>query len=334
MRLTMVANPPTPYMLARLRQLGAQDAVHYDMKDLPDDPDALAAIRDRYADAGLRWTIAESGPALNLIVLGKPGWQEQTERYKRILGHLGALGVEVVAYNFMPQVSDDAMVVRTSFARQTRGGALTSGFRMADVTDATLPHDEAAIPRDAMWENLERFLNAVIPAAEAAGVRMAMHPDDPPLPNLCGLERIMGTPEDFDRLLSIVDSPANALTFCSGCMAESGHDVSALIHRWRNRIAFVHLRDIRGAPDDFIETFLDDGQTDLHAVFDALVETGFNGPLRSDHAPLMAGEGDANDGYAMTGHIFAFGYLRGLAEAATRRVEGPLLRNSQAGGKQ
>lgn len=333
MRLTMVAKPPSPTMLARLRQLGAEDAVHYDMADLPDDPDALATIRDRYADAGLRWTIAESGPALDLIVMGKPGWQEQTERYKRILGHLGALGVEVVAYNFMPQVSEDAMVVRTAFDRQTRGGALTSGFRLEDVTAETLPHDESPISRAEMWGNLERFLHAVIPAAEAAGVRMAMHPDDPPMPRLCGLERIMGTPQDFDRLLAISDSPANALTFCSGCMAESGHDIPELIRRWQGRIAFVHLRDIRGGPEDFIETFPDDGQTDLHAVFDALVETGFDGPMRSDHAPLMAGEVGENDGYAMTGHIFAFGYLRGLAEAAERRRDMAALRESQLRGK-
>lgn len=321
MKLTMVARPPTPRNLQTLRQLGIAHAVHYDMAGLPEAPEALRAIRQTYADAGLDWKIAEPGPPIDRIVLGKEGWAEQTERYRRILGHLGALGVEVVACNFMPQVARDAMVVRTSFDRATRGGALTSGFRLADVTEATVPHSEPPIPRERMWDNLERFLRDVLPAAEAAGVRLAMHPDDPPMPRLCGLERIMGTPEDFDRLLAVSSSPANAITLCFGCFAEAGHDLPALVRRWAGRIAFVHVRDIRGTPEDFVETFPDDGQNDLLAAFEALAETGFDGHVRSDHAPQLAiSGGDVHDGYGMAGHIFAIGYLRGLAQAAARKA--------------
>lgn len=325
MRLTMAANPPDGTNLRLLRQLGVSEAVHYDMAGLPEDFEALEAIRAQYAQFGLRWTVAESGPAIDRIVMGKDGWQDQTERYKRILGHLGTLGVEVVAYNFMPQVSVDAMVVRTAMDRHTRGGALTSGFRLADVTEQTLPHTEPAIPRAQMWDNLERFLRDVIPVAEAAGVRMALHPDDPPLPDLCGLQRIVGSVDDFDWVLGLSDSPANSVTMCFGCFAEAGHDIPALIRRWAGRIGFVHVRDIRGSWDDFIETFPDDGQNDMLAAFEALAQAGYAGPLRSDHAPLLAtDEGrntdEAHDGYAMSGHIFAMGYLRGLAEAASRGV--------------
>lgn len=318
MRLTLVANPPDDTNLRVLRQLGVEEAVHYDMTGLPEDGAALDAIAARYRGFGLRWTIAESGPPIDRIVMGKDGWQDQTERYKRSLGHLGRLGVEVVAYNFMPQVFDDAMVVRTAMERQTRGGALTSGFRVADLAALDLHHFEEPIPRDRMWDNLERFLHDVIPAAEAAGVRLALHPDDPPLPEMCGLQRIAGSVEDFDRILGISPSPANAMTFCMGCFAEAGHDIPALVRRWQGRIGFVHVRDIRGSWDDFIETFPDDGQTDLFAVFRALVATGYDGPIRSDHAPLLACDDGANDGYAMSGHIFALGYLRGLADAAVR----------------
>ncbi|SMY08906.1 mannonate dehydratase [Flavimaricola marinus] len=314
----MVAHPPTDTNLTILRQLGVEEAVHYDMAGLPDDLDALTAIRARYSDFGLRWTVAESGPPIDRIVMSKSGWQAQTERYKKTLGHLGRLGVEVVAYNFMPQVSTDAMVVRTAMDRQTRGNALTSGFRLADVTDRTLPHDEVAIPRESMWDNLERFLNDVIPAAEAAGVQMALHPDDPPLPEMCGLQRIVGSVEDFDRVLEISKSPANSMTMCFGCFAEAGHDIPSLIRRWAARIGFVHVRDIRGRWDDFIETFPDDGQTDMFAAFEALYDIGYAGPLRSDHAPLMAGDDVENDGYAITGHVFAMGYLRGLAESVSK----------------
>src|SRR5262249_31793423 len=155
------------------------------------------AIRGSYERAELPWKVSESGPAIDRIVLGKDGAARQTERYKRIIGHLGKLGVEVIAYNFMPQVSEDAMVVRTTFDVKARGGARPSGFRLADVGPGTMPHNEAPVPRERMWDNLERFLAAVIPAAEAAGVRLAMHPDDPPLSPLCGLERIMDRVASF-----------------------------------------------------------------------------------------------------------------------------------------
>lgn len=323
MKLSMVITPPNEKRLKALKQLGGDYAVHYDMYDLPDDFAALKAIRDVYERQDLPWKVAESGPAIDRIVMGKDGAAEQIERYKRIVGHLGRLGVEVIAYNFMPQVSEDAMVVRTRFDATTRGGARTSGFRLADVSAQTMPHDEPAIPREQMWDNLERFLRAVVPAAEAAGVRLAMHPDDPPLSPLCGLERIMDRQESFDRLLAISPSPANAITFCFGCFAEMGADIVALLERYQARIPYVHVRDISGTGTDFIETFPDNGQTDLIAVFRKLHEIGFAGYLRSDHAPQIAtDEGEGPEGYTMQGHIFAIGYLRGLERATLPASEG------------
>lgn len=317
MKLSIVVTPPTETRLRALKQLGADYAVHYDMHDLPDDLDALRAIRDLYGKFGLPWRVAESGPAIDRIVMGKDGADAQTERYKRILGLLGKVGVEVVAYNFMPQVTEDAMVVRTNFHAEARGGARTSGFRLADLRPDTVPHSETPIPREAMWDNLERFIRAVVPAAEAAGVRMAMHPDDPPLSPICGLERIMDRVQSFDRLLAISSSPANALTFCVGCFAEMGADITGLIERYRDRIPYVHLRDIAGRAEDFIETFPDEGRTDLVAVFRKLRSIGFDGYLRSDHAPLLATDAsDAPEGYGMEGHIFGIGYLRGLDHAS------------------
>lgn len=251
--------------------------------------------------------------------MGKDGAAEQTERYKRIIGHLGKLGVEVVAYNFMPQVTEDAMVVRTIFDAKARGGALTSGFRLKDLRPETVRHTETPIARERMWDNLERFLKAVVPAAEAAGVRLAMHPDDPPLSPICGLERIMDREASFDRLLAISSSPANALTFCVGCFAEMGADILSLLERYQGRIPYVHIRDIAGTAEDFIETFPDEGRTDLVGVFTKLRNIGFDGYLRSDHAPLLAtDESNSPEGYGMEGHIFAIGYLRGLDQATAR----------------
>jgi mannonate dehydratase len=313
-------NPPTPRTLALLRQLGVEHAVHYDMHGLPDDRHELRAIKRIYEDAGLAWKISESGPEIDRIVLGLDGWQDQVARWTRTLPLLGELGVEVIAYNFMPQLGDDAMVIRTDTAVPTRGGALTSGFRAADVPRDAFAGGPPPIPAETMWSNLERFLEAVLPAAEQAGVRLAMHPDDPPYGPICGYQRIMRSPEDFARLLALSSSPSNAMTLCVGCFAERGCDIVDLVNRFAPQIGFVHVRDIRGSLDNFVETFPDDGQTDLLGVFSALRRVGYTGTVRSDHAPLLATDNAAtNDGYAMQGHIFAIGYLRGLIEASERQ---------------
>src|SRR5688500_5047656 len=119
-KFAMVATTGNERHLRAMKQIGVDHVVHYAMDDLPDSADELRAIRDRYASFDLGWPIAESGPAIDRIVLGKEGWQAQTDRYKRILRLLGDLGVGVVAYNFMPQVSDDAMVIRTDMTATTR----------------------------------------------------------------------------------------------------------------------------------------------------------------------------------------------------------------------
>lgn len=319
-KFAMVATTGNERHLRAMKQIGVDHVVHYAMDDLPDTRDELAAIRRRYAEFDLTWAIAESGPAIDRIVLGKEGWQDQTERYKRILKMIGDLGVGVVAYNFMPQVSEDAMVIRTSLDVPTRGGAPTSRFALADVGPQTMPHDEAAIPRARMWDNLERFLEAVLPVAESSGVKMAMHPDDPPMSPLCGLERIMDRVESFERLLALSSSPSNALTFCAGCFGELGVDVVALFERFADRVPYVHVRNIEGPPEDFIETFPDQGRIDLPGLIAAIEGMSFDGFVRPDHAPLLATDGDDMPaGYGIQGHIFTIGYLRGLQQAARRR---------------
>jgi mannonate dehydratase len=315
----MVATTGNERHLRTMKQIGVDHVVHYAMDDLPESKDDLTAIRNRYATFGLTWSIAESGPAIDRIVLGKEGWREQTQRYKHILRILGDLGVGVVAYNFMPQVSEDAMVIRTDLDARARGGAKTSRFTLADIGPKTMPHDEAAIPREEMWRNLERFLEAVLPVAESVGVKMAMHPDDPPMSPLCGLERIMDRVESFERLLALSSSPSNAVTFCAGCFGELGVDVVALFEKFIDRVPYVHVRNIEGPPTDFMETFPDEGRIDLPGLVDAFERRGYDGFVCPDHAPLLATDGDEMPaGYGIQGHIFTIGYLRGLQQATAR----------------
>jgi mannonate dehydratase len=314
-KLSMVAVPPTDERLITIRQIGVENLVHYDMTNGPGKYDMLEGFITRVRRFGLNVPVVESGPSIDCIVLGKEGWQDQTQEWIRCVELLGRLGVEAICYNFMPQLSADAMVVRTDFSARTRGGALTSAYRATDITDQTVPGLEIPISLERMQENLRRFLLAVIPTAEAAGVRLAIHPDDPPITPICGFERVMSSVESFDWLLDLHPSPMNGITLCAGCFGELGVDVPALVQRFGKRIHFVHVRNIQGSPDNFIETFPDDGDLDLPQLIRALQSSGFDGYVRPDHAPLLASEPAGVEGYGFQGHLFTLGYMRGLLDA-------------------
>ena len=316
MRLSIVAKPATKERLEVVRQIGAEDVVYYSVEDRGAIFDQFGAFVERAKAADLRATVVEAGPPIGKIVMGEDGWREQTDDWIDAIRLLAFHGVKVICYNFMPQVFDDAMVVRTSFETKTRGGAITSSYRAIDVDHATLVEaDVLPISKDEMRANLKRFLDEVIPVAEEVGIKFAMHPDDPPTSPMGGLQRIMSSVEDYDWLLTANPSKANGITFCIGCFAELGCNLEGLIDRWSNRIHFVHFRNISGCQDDFVETFPDDGDVDLLSVLRKLNEVGYTGCIRPDHAPKLSGEYVEIEGYGFQGHIFTAGYLRGLLTA-------------------
>jgi mannonate dehydratase len=248
--------------------------------------------------------------------MGNEKRDEEIEQFKRGLDKMGAAGIPVLCYNFMvwwPGLG----VVRTSYTTRERGGAWVSSFDAAQIEQAP-PVEDAIAEDERMWDHLEYFLRRVVPAAEEAGVKLAMHPDDPPM-SLRGQARIMRSVENFERLVSIVDSPCNGLTFCQGCFSEMGADIPEAIRRFGDKINFVHFRDVRGQVPKFEETFHDNGKTDMLAAMRAYREIGFEGVIRPDHAPFLAGAGDTGEptGYEMRGKIFAVGYMRGLIEASS-----------------
>lgn len=317
MQAVMAAVAPySATVLQTIKQIGVDDVVYYDMQTMPLERELLAAEVTKLAEYGLRMRIIECGPPIGRVVFGKSGRDREIEQFKRSLDHMGSLGVEILCYHFMPPVLADAMVVRTTNHAPARGGAPTTRFRAADVTDATVPHHEVPIPVEQVWDNLEYFLRRVLPAAEAAGVRLALHPDDPPLSPIAGLNRILSSVEAFDRLVDLSPSPMNGLTLCQGCFLEMGANLIAVAQRFRDRIQYIHFRDIAGVPTDFVETFPDDGPTDFVSVFRAFHEMDFRQPIRVDHVPRLAVEGGGgNDGYGFIGHIYATGYLKGLLDA-------------------
>lgn len=313
MRLSAVVNPPTAQNLRLLAQLGVEDLVYYNMQGMPVELEALRREQERVEQCGLRISVVEGGPPIDRIVLGKDGRDAQIEAYKRALGHMGRLGIRTLCYNFMPQITADAMVLRTSYATPERGGALTSSFELAKFERDRLTV-EGCTTDEQMWDHLEYFLRRVVPAAEAAEVRLAMHPDDPPLSPMWHLARIMRSVGNFERLFALAPSPVNGLTFCQGCFAELGVDLIRAIRRFGPRIHFVHCRDVAGPLHDFRETFPDNGPTDMVAVFRAYREIGYTGFIRSDHVPQLITESGENDGYGLHGNIFAIAYLKGLME--------------------
>jgi mannonate dehydratase len=215
--------------------------------------------------------------------------------------------------------------VRTRLDAPERGGAKVTEFDLAAAdaavrlgyTPADGRADELArqLTPAKLWDNLERLLNGLLPVAEECGVTLAMHPDDPPLPELLGKPRIMHTVEAFERLVRLAPSPANAVCFCQGTFAATGVDIPAAIRRLGPHIRYVHFRDVRGTRESFAETFHDNGPTDMAAAMRAYRAVGFDGPMRPDHVPQLVGEDDGEPGYTMLGRLFAFGYIRGLMHA-------------------
>lgn len=272
----------------------------------------LLELRKSYESAGLTLDVLESRPPMEQIKLGLAGRDAQIEDVCDLLRNMGKVGIPVWCYEWMPVFN----WLRTSVNTPARGGALATAFDNADM--AGRPDTEYGTVTEAqLWENLGYFLQRVVPVAEEAGVKLAMHPDDPPLSPIRGLGRIMRSVENFQRLIDTVPSPVNGVTLCQGNFTLMTRDLPNVIRDFgrQNKIFFVHLRDVKGEPSKFVETFHDEGQTDMLACMQAYADIGFEGVLRPDHVPTMEGDSNADPAYSSIGRLFAIGYIKGLREA-------------------
>jgi mannonate dehydratase len=297
-------------------QFSLAETARNEQGEYPWDYGPLSQAKARFAEAGLDLAVIESSPPMERARQGLPGRDEEIEQVGVMLRAMGRLGIGVWCYNFLAQ----APWGRTAIDLPTRGGALVTAFNLADAPPLP-PSGGPRLTHEGLWENLRYFLERVTPLAEAAGVKLALHPDDPPVPMVGGVPRILTSLEAFDRLFDLAPSPANGVTFCQGNFGLMTPDLPAAIRRFgsRGKIHFVHFRDVRGTPDNFHETFHDDGPTDMLACLRAYREIGFTGLLRPDHVPTLAGESNASPGYAVLGRLHAVGYIRGLAEAVFGR---------------
>jgi mannonate dehydratase len=281
--------------------------------DIPWAEEALKRDMAIFDEHGLKLIGVEDTAPMDKIRLGLPGRDEQIDQIITQLRAMGNLGIRTLCYNWMALSSWG----RTDVEIVGRGGALVTGFRATEMVGMPNLAEEGEITEDQMWAAVQYFLDAVIPVAEEAGVRMGLHPDDPPRPMDRNVPRIMRSGDAFRRVLSMYPSVSNGVTLCQGNFVLMGEDIPAIIREFgaKNQIAFVHFRDVRGTADDFQETFHDEGQTDMPECMRAYAEVGFDGPMRPDHVPTMEGEPNDRPGYGVLGRLFANGYIRGLEQA-------------------
>ncbi len=276
-------------------------------------------------------------------MLGLPGRDEQIENYQATVRAVGRAGIPVLGYHFMPN-----SVWRTDRMAPGRGGAGCTQFDMAVVERAggadalrqylpkSLGH-QTAMPlyegsavqdEERMFANYAYFMAAVLPVAEAEGVHLALHPDDPPVPMLGGVARIFREPAQFKRAWALhPNSPAWGLDLCLGCCSEmpgGAANVHEMIEFFgpKGRIIYVHFRDVQGTVPAFTECFIGDGNFDPAQVMSLLVQNGFDGFLLDDHVPHMDGDTDWNH----RGRAHAIGYMQGLLRMyeLTARASGRL----------
>ena len=277
--------------------------------ETPWDLAPLQRMKERYEDGGFKLAVIEARPPLNKAKRGLPGRDEEIATVCTLLENMSKLGVPVWCYEWMT----DFNWLRTNFAAPSRGGSVVTSFDNAMVTKE--PTEFGPISEDELWTNLGYFLDRVLPVAEKYKIKLAMHPDDPPLSPIRGVGRIMRSIGNYQRLLDIRPSPMNGITLCQGNFTLMTDDVPAAIRKFATKIFFVHFRDVKGTPERFEETWHDAGKTDMLACMRTYHDIGFNGVLRPDHVPTVEGDSNENAGYSAIGRLYAIGYIRGLRQA-------------------
>jgi mannonate dehydratase len=314
----------TPQSLNQMKAIGVDCLrVHIPAKfgDGQDHTDDFKRVKALIEEHGMRLvSLHNSTLPKDKIVYGREGREEQLENWLAVVRAIGAAGVPSTGLTFQPIGH-----FRTA-STKGRGGAMLSTFDMEEYKRNPRQHARDSrgadafkgreLSEEALWESARWFFSRVIPVAEEAGVRVALHPDDPPIPDpLGGAARIVTSIENYDRIYNLAPSPSNAMLFCQGCVAEMGEDIYNAIAYAASagRIVYVHFRDIVGTPYNFQEVFIDEGQNDMVRALETYRDNGFYGPFMMDHTPRMP-EG-MND---LHGHAYANGYIRALIRAVYR----------------
>lgn len=297
---------------------------------------------------GFHGEVVESVNIHEAIKLGNEERDHYIENYKQTIRNLGEFGVKVICYNFMP-VFD---WTRTDLFKELPDGSTALFFEKAKVenidpqelietvssaSDLTLPGWEPEkmarikelfaaykdVSEDNLWENLGYFLREILPVAEESGIKMGIHPDDPPW-SIFGLPRIMTGRKSLEKLLAISDSPSNGITFCTGSLgANPENDMVALAAEFAGRSPFAHIRNVKIFENgDFIETshLTEDGSINIKGVIKELSDIQYDGYVRPDHGRHLWGE-QCRPGYGLYDRALGIMYLLGLWDAYQSKKE-------------
>jgi mannonate dehydratase len=272
--------------------------------------DELLRLSNRFENAGFNLAvIEESFPLSNTTILGKDGRDEEIEAFCEFLCNAGRVGIDTVCYDWMA-----TRWARTDTSVPTRGGSLTTAYDHKQMQRGP-DHPDAPVTADHLWSTLEYFLKRTVPVAEEANIDLALHPNDPPISPVRGVERIITSPEAYDRVLEIVPSDRNGIAYCQGNFSAMEIDIPKTIRHFGDDINYVHFRDVVGSADGFEETWHDQGPTDMGTTIEAYADVDYDGPARPDHVPTMVGEGNDSPGYETKGRLFAIGYMKGLIDS-------------------
>ncbi len=305
--------------------------------------ESLNRMKEACEKHGLVFDVVESIPVHEDIKLGRNNVDELLEVYCENIRRCARVGVKCVTYNFMPvfdwtrtqldKKAPDGSTSLVMYWEQMRGldplkddihlPGWDSSYTQAQVRELIAAYGE--IGEEGLWSNLEKFLKKVIPVAEECGVRMAIHPDDPPYP-IFGLPRIITCEENLDRFLSIVDSPANSLCLCTGSLGcARSNDVVKMVEKYAkmNRIAFMHIRNVKIMQDGSFEErahLSSCGSLDIYEIVKALVKAGYDGYVRPDHGRMIWGE-TGKPGYGLYDRALGATYINGLFEALEKEYK-------------
>jgi mannonate dehydratase len=253
---------------------------------------------------------------------GRPGRDEEIEKVRQSIRAAGRAGLPVVEYNFYAH-----RAVEGYYEESGRAGAGLTAFDYERVRNLPPLAEEGAHTLDEMWRNIAYFLKAVVPVAEESGVRLALHPNDPPAPISRGSEQIMGSVDGWKHLIEIVPSKSNGITFDCGVTREMGHDPVEVCRYFgtRDRINHVHFRNVqvRMPNEKYTEVFLDEGQIDLFAVMKELVRQKYPRLIFPEHPRALDADRQRPDfkpyypgGGMYTGYVYNVGYARAMLQAA------------------
>ncbi len=345
---------PDPEILRFAAQLGVE-GVQLNTPLLPGlrrwEVDDLVALRREVESYGLRVEALENVPRsfYDQVMLGGPERDLQLENLQATVRHVGEAGIPILGYHFTP-----SFVWRTTFDAPGRGGAKVTAFDLARAqqdryvmvykvdptvgahTSTRYDLSDPPVDEHDMWHNYETFLSALLPEAERAGVRLALHPADPPVIGMGGAARLFCSVESFVRAADMAGgSPAWGLNLCLGCCSEmpgGAENVFQMIERFgrTGQVCYVHMRDVQGSVPSFRECFIDEGNYDPAEAVRALHRVGFDGFILDDHVPHVAGD----TAWGHRSRAFAIGYIQGLlrslpdSETTPRPTSGPANRVS------